>query len=75
MEYHIPIRPDRSLLLGRHFSKWSLWDVVFHENNLLHIHAFPNKAILTQIIDCYSNKAWVRLPSELNPSMKEFTIL
>ena len=33
MEDHIPIRPDRSLLLGRETSKWSLWDVVFHENN------------------------------------------
>ena len=33
MEDQIPIRPDRSLLLGRQTSKWSLWDVVFHENN------------------------------------------
>ena len=35
MEDHIPIRPDRSLLLGKQTSnsKWSLWDVVFHENN------------------------------------------
>ena len=33
MEDHIPIRPDRSLLLVRQTSKWSLWDVVFHENN------------------------------------------
>ena len=33
MEYLIPIRPDRSLLLGRQTSKWSLWEVVFHENN------------------------------------------
>ena len=32
MEDHIPIRPDRSLL-GRQTFKWSLWDVVFHENN------------------------------------------
>ena len=32
MEDHIPIRPDRSLLLGRQASKWSLWDMVFHEN-------------------------------------------
>ena len=31
MEEHIPIRPDRSLLLGRQASKWSLWDMVFHE--------------------------------------------
>ena len=29
MEAHNPIRPDRSLLLGRQ----TLWDVVFHENN------------------------------------------
>ena len=35
MEDHIPIRPDRSLLLGRQTSKLSLWDVVFHENNSL----------------------------------------
>ena len=33
MEDHIPIRPDRSLLLGRQASKWSLWDVAFHVNN------------------------------------------
>ena len=33
MEDKIPIRPDRSLLLGRQTSNWSLWDVVFHENN------------------------------------------
>ena len=26
MEDHIPIRPDRSLLLGRRTTKWSLWD-------------------------------------------------
>ena len=35
MEDHIPIhiRLDRSLLFGRKTSKWSLWDVDFHENN------------------------------------------
>ena len=33
MEDHISTRPDRRLLLGRQTSKWSLWDVVFHENN------------------------------------------
>ena len=33
MEDHIPIRPDRSLLFSRQTFKWSLWDVVFHENN------------------------------------------
>ena len=33
MEDHIPIRPDRSLLLGRQTSKWSLWDVFIHESN------------------------------------------
>ena len=32
MEDHIPVRADRSLLLGRQNSKRSLWDVVFHEN-------------------------------------------
>ena len=37
MKDHIPIRPDRSLLLGRQTSKWSLWDVVFHENNTIYI--------------------------------------
>ena len=30
-------RPDASLLLGRQTSKWSLWDVVFHENNTIYI--------------------------------------
>ena len=33
MEDHITIRPDRSLLLGRQNPNWSVWDVVFHENN------------------------------------------
>ena len=33
MEDHIPIRPDRILLLDRQTSKWSLWEVVFHANN------------------------------------------
>ena len=33
MAYHIQIRPHRSLLSGRQTSKWSSWDVVFHENN------------------------------------------
>ena len=32
MEDHIPERPDKSII-GRHTSKWSLWDVVFIENN------------------------------------------
>ena len=27
MEDHIQIRPDRSLVVGRQTSKWSLWDV------------------------------------------------
>ena len=30
MEDHIPIRPDRDLLLGRQTSQWSSWDVVYH---------------------------------------------
>ena len=33
MEDHIPERPDRSLLIDRQTSKWSLWDVVSHEND------------------------------------------
>ena len=33
MEDHIQIRADRSLLLGRQTSKWSSWDLVFHEND------------------------------------------
>ena len=33
MEDHIPLRTDRSQVLGRQTSKLSLWDVVFHENN------------------------------------------
>ena len=32
MEDHIPIRPDRSLLIDRNTSEWSFWDVVIHEN-------------------------------------------
>ena len=40
MEDHIPIRPDRSLLLGRQTSKWSLRDVVFHENNSKYLHIY-----------------------------------
>ena len=39
---HIPIRPDRSLQLGRQTSKWSYWDVVFHKNySTLHIYISP----------------------------------
>ena len=34
MEDHIPIRLDKSLLLGRQTSKWSLWNAVFHEKTL-----------------------------------------
>ena len=33
MEDHIPLRPDRGLLLGRQTFKLSLWDAVFHEND------------------------------------------
>ena len=33
IEDHISIRPDRSLLLGRHTSEWYLWDVIFHKND------------------------------------------
>ena len=33
----IPVSPDRILLLVRQTSKWSLWDVVFHENNIRQI--------------------------------------
>ena len=39
MEDHIPLRPDRSLLLGRQTSKWSSWDLVFHENNSKYLTA------------------------------------
>ena len=38
MEDHIPIRPDRSLVLGTQSSKVSLWDVVFHENNSINVY-------------------------------------
>ena len=37
MEDHIPIRPDRSLILSRQASNWSLWDVVskrFHSERI-----------------------------------------
>ena len=37
MEDHIPIRPDRSLLLGRQTFKWSLWDCAFHENYSIYL--------------------------------------
>ena len=46
MEDHIPIRPDRILQLGRLTSKWSLLDVVLHENNsssIKNIIKFPTK--------------------------------
>ena len=33
MEDHIPLRPGNSLVNGRQTSKWSLWDVIFHENS------------------------------------------
>ena len=33
MEDHILERPDRSILIVRQTSKWSLWDVIFHEND------------------------------------------
>ena len=32
MEDHIPLMPDRSLLLGRQTTIWPSKDVVFHEN-------------------------------------------
>ena len=32
-EDHIPERPDKSLLISRQTSKWSLRDMVFQENN------------------------------------------
>ena len=38
-----PIRPDRSLLLGRQTSKWSLLDVVFHENDSIQINFILDK--------------------------------
>ena len=42
MEDNIPERPYRSLLLDSQTYKWSLWDVVFHENDsfLLYILYF-----------------------------------
>ena len=33
MEDHIPIRLDRTLLLGRQTSRWFLWEMDFQENN------------------------------------------
>ena len=35
MEDQIPLSSDGSLLFGRQTSKWSIWDVVFHENNFI----------------------------------------
>ena len=34
MEDHIPERANRSLLIGRQTSKWSLWDVIKDQNGL-----------------------------------------
>ena len=53
MEEHIPIRPDRILLLGRQTSTWSLWDVVFHENN--------TKPLSTFIYTVWIPKTWIRV--------------
>ena len=39
MDDQIPIGLDKSLLLDRQTSKWSLWDVVFHENNSMNQRA------------------------------------
>ena len=47
---HIPERPDRSLLIGIQTSKWSLWDVVFHENDSKwKIYVLLGKVILKDI--------------------------
>ena len=59
MEDHIPIRTDRSLLLGRQTSKWSLWDVVFHGFNfelaesflLIEIRAHKLSNVVTDFSD------------------------
>ena len=40
MEDQIPLSSDGSLLFGRQTSKWSIWDVVFHENNSISYRAF-----------------------------------
>ena len=40
MQDNIPIRPDRTILIGRQTSKWSLRDVVFDENNFTHSFTF-----------------------------------
>ena len=49
MEDPIPERPDRSLLIGRQICKWSLWDVVFHENDSTcdYVNVSPYKYIHT----------------------------
>ena len=47
MEDRIPIRLDRSLLLGRQTSKWSLSDVVFHENHSISIFNFIKNLVST----------------------------
>ena len=54
MEDHIPIRSDRSLLLGRQTSTWSLWDVVFHENNFFQLKDSQLKC--WQLVDFYEMK-------------------
>ena len=54
MEDQIPKRPDRSLLIGRQTSKWSLWDVFFLENNSKRIYF---KGVLSSPIEdkCFMN--------------------
>ena len=51
IEDHIPIRRDRSLLLGRQTSKWSLWEVVFHENNSIITCLKLWSAVLNKLVE------------------------
>ena len=51
MENHIPIRPDISLLLGRQTSKWSLWDVAFHENNSMSVFELNFSSLCMEVSD------------------------
>ena len=62
MEDHIPESPDRSLIIGRQTFKWSLWDVVFNENNsicfisTLFFTKLGCNATLTKAFqNCYAN--------------------
>ena len=58
MEDHIPERQDRSLLIGRQTSKWSLWDVIFHEN-YSNSHLCMQKIVKSKYSLSYSTRLYL----------------